>query len=354
MTEVALTNGDLSELLSRAAESEEGHRVRALRRASSAAMFWPEEAAHLADAGRALTELRSVGPWVERLLLGWLESPPTDLRRPELRSGFLTRSEARRTIAENPGWTDGLRSDLQMHTTHSDGKATITEMLEGARAIGHRCVAFTDHSQGLPIANGMDEVRLREQAELLREGNAAVAGDGGGPIVGLHGIEMNLSPEGEGDMDPGALAELDIVLGAFHSKLRLKEDQTERYLAALANPDVQVLAHPRGRMFGRRLGLSADWPRVFASAADRGKALEADAHPERQDLDVERLEIARDAGVWISIDTDAHSPGELEFQEFGVAAAIRARIPRERVLNFLSVEELRDWVAESRERAKKR
>src|SRR3954447_15403341 len=112
MTDIELTNGDLAELLSRAAENEEGHRVRALRRASSAAMFWPDEAADLAGRGRALTELRSVGPGGEGLLLGWLESSPEDLRRPELRSGFLTRSQARRTIAEYPGWTDGLRSDL--------------------------------------------------------------------------------------------------------------------------------------------------------------------------------------------------------------------------------------------------
>jgi histidinol phosphatase-like PHP family hydrolase len=353
MTDIELTNGDLAELLARSAENEEGHRVRALRRASRAAMFWPDEAADLAERGRSLTELRSVGPWVERLLVGWLESPPNDLGRPELRSGFLTRSQARRTIAENPGWTDGLRSDLQMHTTDSDGNATLLEMLQAARGSGHRYVAFTDHSKGLPIANGMDEERLRAQAETLGEANAAVAAEGGAPITGLQGIEMNLSPEGEGDMDPAALGELDIVLGAFHSKLRLKEDQTERYLAAVANPDVQVLAHPRGRMYGRRLGLSADWPRVFAAASERGKALEADAHPARQDLDVDRLEIARDAGAWISIDTDAHAPSELEYQEFGIAAAIRAGIPRERVLNFLSEEELREWVSVSRERAKR-
>ena len=353
MTNIELSNGDLAELLSRAAESEEGHRVRALRRASRAAMFWPEEAADLAERGRSLTELRSVGPWVERLVIGWLESPPDDLARPGLRSGFLTRSEARRTIAENPGWTDGLHSDLHMHTIESDGNATLLEMLQAARDSGHRYVAFTDHSKGLPIANGMDEDQFRTQADMLQEANAAVAAEGGDPITGLHGIEMNLSPEGEGDMDPGALGELDIVLGAFHSKLRLKEDQTERYLAAVANPDVQVLAHPRGRMFGRRLGLDADWPRVFAAASERGKALEADAHPARQDLDVDRLQIARDAGVWISIDTDAHAPSELEYQEFGIAAAIRARFPRDRVLNFLSEEELREWVSESRDQAKR-
>jgi DNA polymerase (family 10) len=198
----------------------------------------------------------------------------------------------------------------------------------------------------------MDEGRLRAQGVELREANHAVAG-ARARIVGLHGIEMNLSPEGEGDMEPEALAELDVVLGAFHSKLRVREDQTERYLAALANPDVQVLAHPRGRMFGRRAGLFADWGRVFDAAARNFKALEIDSHPSRQDLDVERLRIARDAGAWISIGTDAHSTAELAFQEFGVALAIRAEIPRERILNFLSVEALRAWVAESRERSRR-
>jgi DNA polymerase (family 10) len=156
---------------------------------------------------------------------------------------------------------------------------------------------------------------------------------------------MNLSPEGQGDMDPAALRTLDVILGAFHSKLRLKEDQTERYVAALRNPDFHVLAHPRGRRWGVREGLRADWPRVFDEAVQQGKALEIDAHPDRQDLDVELLEVARDAGAWISIGTDAHHPRELANMEFGLAAAIRASIPRERILNFLDAEDLLAWTA---------
>jgi histidinol phosphatase-like PHP family hydrolase len=149
---------------------------------------------------------------------------------------------------------------------------------------------------------------------------------------------MNISPEGEQDMDPEALARLDLVLGAFHSKLRLTEDQTDRYLRALENPTFHVMAHPRGRMFDRRLGLSAEWPRVFEAAAALGKAVEIDANPNRQDLDVELLKIAREAGVWVSIGTDAHSLRELEFMEFGVATAIRAGFPRERILNYQPVD----------------
>ena len=109
MTDIELTNGDLAELLARSAENEEGHRVRALRRASRAAMFWPDEAADLAERGRSLTELRSVGPWVERLLVGWLESPPDDLGRPELRSGFLTRSLMSHSRSARDPQVSGIR-----------------------------------------------------------------------------------------------------------------------------------------------------------------------------------------------------------------------------------------------------
>jgi histidinol phosphatase-like PHP family hydrolase len=158
---------------------------------------------------------------------------------------------------------------------------------------------------------------------------------------------MNLSPQGEGDMDAEALATLDLVLGAFHSKLRTVEDQTDRYLAALHNPTVHVLAHPRGRKFNLREGLRCDWSRVFAAAAELDVAVEIDAFPDRQDLNVELLTLARDAGPWISIGTDAHHPEELRFMEFGLAAAIRAGITRDRVLNFLPRDQLQSWARET-------
>jgi histidinol phosphatase-like PHP family hydrolase len=272
----------------------------------------------------------------------WLEAVPDVPEPPPLRQGFLTRSEVRDTPVRDPGWIRALRGDLQMHTTHSDGKNTLREMADAVAARGHEYVAVTDHSKGLPIARGMDEERLallgQEIAEVNRELEAA-----GSRLHLLRSIEMNLSPEGEGDMEPEALHRLDIVLGAFHSKLRETEDQTERYLAGVRNPHVHVLAHPRGRMYGRRLGLSADWPRVFAEVAALDKAVEVDANPNRQDLDVGLLEVARESGCRISIGTDAHSTGELEFMEFGVAAVIRAQIPKERILNFLPLEDLLAW-----------
>src|SRR5438105_8778218 len=123
-------------------------------------------------------------------------------------------------------------------------------------------------------------------------------------------------------MDDGSLAGLDLVLGAFHSKLRSTADETERYVAALRQPRLHILAHPKARMYGRRAGLSADWRRVFAEAARLGKALELDATVWRQDLNVELATIAREEGVqWFSIGSDAHTAFELEFLSFGMANA---------------------------------
>jgi DNA polymerase (family X) len=185
----------------------------------------------------------------------------------------------------------------------------------------------------------MDEARLVAQGEHI----AAVNERGSGTLV-LRSIEMDITPEGASDMDPSVLARLDLVLGAFHSKLRLRDDQTERYLRGLENPDIQVLAHPRGRIYNFRAGLTCDWERVARRAAETGTALEIDAYPDRQDLDVERLRILAAEGAWISIGTDAHTPTELVFLEIGIAAAILAGLPRDRVLNLLSARELAERV----------
>lgn len=345
----SLTNGQIAELLAQAAEAQQAgtNREKALTRASRAALFWPEEAAALLEQDRPLTELRAVGPWLSGVIGGWLAAgdPPDPGEPPEVRRGFLTLAEVRATLADHPEWTAALRADLQMHTTYSDGAASVREMAATcAEVYGYRHVAVTDHSKGLAIARGMDEARLAVQAEEIRAVNAELEGQGVELRI-LHGLEMNLSPEGEGDMDPVALGLLDLVLGAFHSKLRLTEDQTERYLAALRNPTFHVLAHPRGRRWGARVGLRAEWPKVFEEAVAQGKALEIDAHPDRQDLDVELLKEAREAGVWISIGTDAHHPRELANMEFGLAAAIRGGIPRGRILNFLPLADLEAWRA---------
>lgn len=340
MTTPGPSNGELGELLWRASEDEHDHRRRALARASRAAWSWPVEARDLAEAGEPLTSLHGVGPWVAGLLEGWLEHPPARVTFEPARQGFLTMAEVRRTLDADPSWEATPHADLQVHSTDSDGKHPLAEIASAARALGRTFIASTDHSQSLTIANGMDEARLAAHNAEVDRVNTEI-GDG---FRVLRSIEMDVFDDGSGDMDPVALATLDLVLGAFHSKLRVTEDRTERYLAALRNPTVHVLAHPKARMYGRRVGLTADWPRVFEEAARLGKAVEIDATPARQDLSVELATVAVAAGVrWFSIGSDAHVEAELSSLPVGLAIASLAGVPRDRVLNYRTADEVVDW-----------
>jgi putative hydrolase len=348
---VSLSNGVLADLLWRASEEETTHRRRALRRASGAARFWSEEAAEVAAAGRSLTELRAVGPWVAAKIHGWLDDPPELPEPDETRLGFLTLAEVRSVLDADPAWEATPHADLQVHSTDSDGSLPLREMAATARALGRSFIAITDHSKSLTIANGMSEERLADQIVRIDRlnGELATAED---PFRILRSMEMDVFPDGTADMEPETLAPLDLVLGAFHSKLRIREDQTERYLAALRNPSIHVLAHPKARMYGRRAGLEADWRRVFAEAARHGKAIELDATPARQDLGVELARIAEAEGVeWFSIGSDAHAAHELEFLPFGMAIAALAGIPRDRILNYRTAQEVIAWAAQLRARS---
>ena len=323
---MSLTNSQISELLALESDRQEDRKAKALRRASRMALEWPVEAAALVADGGSLTDLVSVGPYTAGLMSEWLADPPEVPDPPPLRAGFITLAAARTAMATDPGRV--ARADLQMHTVASDGNATLEEMVDACRR--YEFIAITDHTKGLQIAGGMDEEGFAAQG---REIDALNEKRSEPPRV-LKSMEMNLDPEGNGDMEPEVFAGLDLVLGAFHSKLRLKEDQTARYQAAIRNRTVDVLAHPRCRMFNFRLGLSADWDVVFQTAADEGMALEIDCHPNRQDLNVELLRVAKEYDVMFSIGTDAHSVDELGFIDIGIGATILAGIPPERVLNL--------------------
>lgn len=301
--------------------------------------------------GRRLTELWRVGPWIAERIGEWLEHPPEPAGPPPpSRRGWLTMSEARRIVAANRDWRSAVHADLQVHTTETDGAASIEEMLTAAATLGHERIAVTDHSRTLRVTRGMDERRLLAQGLAIDTLNAHLERVGA-PTRVYKGIEMDLRPDGSGDMDPGALATLDVVLGAFHSQLRATEDQTERYLAALENPDIDVLAHPRTKMWNKRDGLAADWRRVAERAADRGIALEIDGAADREDLDVATLrEIGDVPGLWFALDTDAHHPDELLCIEIAVATAIRGGVRRDRVINLLSAAELDAWTRLRRHR----
>jgi|1185.fasta_scaffold00651_2 histidinol phosphatase-like PHP family hydrolase len=351
----ALTNSDIAELLATAAESAKQPLQKALRRASRKAFLWPEEASQIIEEGRSskersLEELAGIGPSLNKIIRRWIEDPPDVPKPPEIRAGFLTAVRARQILEAKPDWLQGVKGDLQMHTLWSDGTASIEEMAQAAVARGYEYIAITDHAKGLKIAGGIDESQLETQAEEIAQVNAAIASTAK-PFRVLRSIELNLNPAGAGDMEPAALSRLDVVLGCFHSALRKKEDQTERYLAALRNPTLHILGHPRGRIYNFRLGLTADWRRVFDLAAELDKAVEIDSYPDRQDLSADLIKLAAKAGCRISIGTDSHGPSQLRFMEFGLAAALSAGVKRERILNFMSVEELLSWVAGLRERS---
>lgn len=336
------SNADLAELLARKAETSSGILIRAFRRAARSAFLWPELASDLVAARRPLTELHGVGPFIAKQIETWFEKPPRgEMKPPAIRRDFLTRADARVLLAANPDWSKRLRGDLQMHTNWSDGSATVRDMAEAAKERGYQYIGITDHSKGLKIAGGIDEKALAEQAREIAGVNRLMRGSG---LTVLRSLEMNLNPRGEGDMNPKSLGRLDMVLGAFHSVLRKKEDQTARYLAALQNPDIQILGHPRGRIYNFRIGLKADWPRVFARAAKVDKAVEIDCYPDRQDLNLTLVKMARKEGVRISLGTDAHHAHQLEFIELGLAAALKARIPPDRIVNFMDLSALQTWV----------
>lgn len=347
-----LSNAQLADFLYGASGQHSEQRARSLRRAGRAALTWPHEAASLLDEGRSLTELAGVGPWIERIIMELMEEPP-EPEEGAFRSGFITMAEANEILHDHPDRRHDLRADLQMHSTHSDGSVTVAEMASGAVERGYGYIAMTDHSKGLRIARGMDEERLMAQVRDIDEVNERLTEADAGLVV-LRSIELNFDKRGDGDMDTTVLDALDVVVGSFHSQLRRAEDQTERALGAVRNPHVQIIGHPTGRMFGRRAGVVADWARVFEEGAERGKAFEINAQPNRQDLSVEMLELAAATGAMFSIGTDAHSIGELDYVDLSLAAALKAGIGTDRIVNYLDLEGFRQWVASSRTAARRR
>jgi len=196
-------------------------------------------------------------------------------------------------------WSKNLRGDLQMHTRWSDGSGTIAEMADAAKELSYEHIAITDHSKGLKIGGGINEDALWKQRSAIAKINSSLL-KAGAKLTVLHSIEMNLNARREGDMSPKSLLPLDLVLGSFHSSLR---------------------------------------------------ALEIDCYPDRQDLNVGLLKVAREHGTRISMGTDAHHPWQLEFIKLGLAAALKTKISSHQIINFMSISDLRNWVKQTRQRS---
>jgi DNA polymerase (family 10) len=227
-----------------------------------------------------------------------------------------------------------LRGDLQMHTTESDGRHSIEQMAQAARKIGYEYVAITDHSKAVTVANGMDETRTREHARRIRA--AKVSG-----IRILAGIEVDILKDGRLDLADEVLAELDIVVASIHSFMNMeRSESTERMLAAVENPYVQIIGHPTGRILLRRDAMAYDMERILDAARRRGVVVECNAAPDRLDLKDAYLRMAKERGVHVVISTDAHSIKNLELMRYGVQMARRGWIEKKDVLNALPLEQM--------------
>lgn len=235
------------------------------------------------------------------------------------------------------------RGDLQMHSTWSDGRATVADMAAACAARGYAWMAITDHAGGRSVSGGFAPqvfARQHDEIDRLNAGNRA--------IRILKGIEANIGADGRVDVTPEECARFEVVLAAPHAHLRVADDQTARLVRAVETPGVHVLAHPRGRQFGARAGIVADWDRVFAAAARRRVAVEIDGYAERQDLDHVLASRAVEAGCLFALDSDAHGVDQLIFAETAVAHARLARIPPSRVVNTWPVEKVLEWLAGKR------
>jgi PHP domain len=201
-----LSNTDIAELLARQAERERGILSRAFRRAARAAFLWPEEVSHLAAQNRSLTELRGIGPFIEKQIRQWLDKPPHSKQTvPTIRQDFISLAKARQLLAGKQTFARNLRSDLQMHTRWSDGSGTIAEMAEAASERSYEYIAITDHSKGLKIAGGINERDLEEQGAEIAKLNTSLRKSGRSLVV-LSSLEMNLNKRGEGDMSRESLS----------------------------------------------------------------------------------------------------------------------------------------------------
>lgn len=235
-----------------------------------------------------------------------------------------------------------ILSELHSHSTWSDGKNTIREMALAAKELGLKILAITDHSAGLGITGGLSIEQLLEQRAEVE----AVQNELGDSLRLLHGTEVEIKADGELGFPNEVLAKLDIVTASIHVGLRQEREQiTARTLNALRNPHVDILGHPTGRLIPNREGADLDMEAVFSAAAENNVALEINAHPRRLDLEDVYARRAVEKGIWLSVNTDAHSPADLDLIHFGVATARRGWVQPQDVLNTWEPEKLLAWLA---------
>jgi putative hydrolase len=309
------------------------YRVQAFRRAARVAAELPaaELTRRLSDG--TLQELAGIGPATSQAM-----AEAAAGREPAYLTALLReRAEPPQTIMRA-----ALRGDCHTHSDWSDGGSPPAEMALAARALGHEWIALTDHSPRLTVANGLSADRLEHQLDVVARLNDELA-----PFRILTGIEVDILEDGTLDQREDLLARLDVVVASVHSKLRMAtEPMTERMLAAMVNPHVDILGHCTGRMMTERRDRPEsqfDAEAVFSACRDHGVAVEINCRPERQDPPERLLRLAAEIGCDFAIDTDAHAPGQLDWLDSGCVRAEQAGVSPDRVLNARSA----DSVAQS-------
>ncbi len=318
---------------------EETYRVKAYRTAADVLAALPgPELEERALAG-TLTELAGVGPKTAAVAAEAVAGGvPAYLAE-------LEAAAAGPVTGGGAGLRARLRGDLHTHSDWSDGGSPVDEMARAARDLGHEYVVLTDHSPRLTVANGLSPARLRAQLDLVAELNAELA-----PFRLLTGIEVDILDDGSLDQEDELLDRLDVVVASVHSKLRMPaEDMTRRMVAAVANPHTDVLGHCTGRLVtggrGTRPESDFDAELVFEACRQFGVAVEINSRPERLDPPRRLLRLAVETGCLFAVDTDAHAPGQLDWQPYGCERAEECGVPVDRVVNTKPVDELLAWTA---------
>lgn len=295
----------------------------------------PEQLAELHREGR-LQELPGIGDSTGRAIAEAMDG--------EVPSYLLRLEESTQIpIGEGAGVRAALRGDCHTHSHWSDGGAPIEQMARAAIELGHDYIVMTDHSPRLTIAHGLSPERLAEQLVEIARLNEELA-----PFRILTGMEVDILEDGTLDLADDLLAQLDVVVASVHSKLSMEREwMTRRMVLAMANPNTDILGHCTGRkLTGRgRPQSNFDADIVFAACARFDKAVEINCRPERQDPPEELLDVALGWGCKVSIDTDAHAPGQLEWQPYGCDKAARMGVTVEEIVNTWAADELIAWAA---------
>lgn len=321
---------------------EDSYKVKAFRGAAATILTMsPDEVAAAVEDG-TLTQLPGIGASSARVI--------SDAVRGVLprRLAELERAHGGDLATGGEDLRAALRGDLHSHSDWSDGGSPIEEMAFTAIELGHEYLVLTDHSPRLTIAHGLSAERLRRQLGVVDAVNQHLAARADGAFRLLTGIEVDILDDGSLDQDDDLLARLDVRVASVHSKLKMDAaDMTRRMIAAIGNPRTNVLGHCTGRLVtgnrGTRPGSRFDARAVFEACAEHDVAVEINSRPERRDPPTALLELARDVGCLFAIDSDAHAPGQLDFQIYGCERAEAAGIPAERIVNTWSRERLLSW-----------